>query len=446
MTAIRTFDIVVIGAGPSAIAALQGIAPGRSVAIVTGESAVQVAEKELHPKIRAVSVENGEAPAVANAYRRAHDPARPLFSTAAMGGLANYWGQQFLRYESQDPWPKDLFPDYGAYVSECEAIEHAFLLTGGEEVRPRRGLAPGFRVRVPRLLIGASGRTAEHLMTMRTMLGRVADNLHAEIFRQRATSVRGEGPDPEVALEDGQVIRASVVLLCAGVIGTARIVQQSFPDIDRLRFSDHAPWMLYALGLGDLFALRPKTALRHFNALTLEKTAEGAVTSFASLYDMGRAELNLLLASTIGRTSRMLRGLSAPPGASLLKPVQIWTGRTFDEIEVQASAGVATAVDEGGAAPASDEGLAEARAALSSLGARILKVSRTSPGYGFHYHGLKVKTEGGPFSPVHDFLSERSGGRIVCADASILPRIGVRPHTLTAMAASRRIARQAMDG
>lgn len=440
----RTFDIVVVGAGPSAVAALHGIGDCGSVAIVSGETTRSPSVSDLHPKIRAVSVESGERPAAAIAYARAHD-AKPLLSSAGAGGLANYWGQQFVRYAPGDPWPTTVFADYAAYIDACEAVEGLFALVGGEEVRPASPLEGGYSLRTPRLLVGAAGVPGTGLLAMRLAFQAAAERTWSQVFRTRAVAVRSDRQGCEVRLEDGSILRAGRVLLASGVIGTARIVQESFPDIRRLRFSDHAPWMLYTVGLGEAYGLRPRSAPRHFNALTLEKEAEGQVLSFSSLYDMGRAELNLLLASTLGHTFQGFRGLGAPWGASLLKPVQIWTPDTFDEVEIDTASGLASSTASGPVDPASDAMLADAAAALRRLGGRRLKVSRTAPGFGFHYHALKAENPDGRFHPISEVLMDRCGERVVCADASVLAHIGVRPHTLTAMATVQRIANRAVQ-
>jgi hypothetical protein len=75
---------------------------------------------------------------------------------------------------------------------------------------------------------------------------------------------------------------------------------------------------------------------------------------------------------------------------------------------------------------------------LTALGGRILKMSRTQPGSGFHYHGLEVMGKNANYTPVANLLKERTGAGVTCVDASMLHKIGCRPHTLTAMASGRR--------
>src|SRR4051812_17986883 len=83
------FDVVVIGAGPTAIAALDGLTGTKRVAVVTGATPSLVPSDQLHPKIQAVSIHRREMAGVAELVMHAAER-KPLFSTAAVGGLANY--------------------------------------------------------------------------------------------------------------------------------------------------------------------------------------------------------------------------------------------------------------------------------------------------------------------------------------------------------------------
>ena len=70
----------------------------------------------------------------------------------------------------------------------------------------------------------------------------------------------------------------------------------------------------------------------------------------------------------------------------------------------------------------------------------------TSPGEGFHYHAGEVSIDGSHFMPLALCLDERFAGLVTCLDASILPEIGCRPHTLTAMAAAWQLTRKKLQG
>jgi len=436
------YDIVIVGAGPAAVAALGAMAQGPRIAVVTG--AVPSAEKRasLHPKIQAVSLAQDEAAGVAERIGGTGRRSRPLFSTAAVGGLANYWGQQFVR--ESDAWPRDAFADFPAYERACARIERLFTLEGGEPVSP--GLfGEGFRLSRPRLLAGASAGEGTGLSGMRLAFASAAASGGAQVVARRARRLLPAGARWAVELDDGSRLVAPRVLLAAGVIGDGQILLRSFPDLEALRFRDHTPWLLFTFGAKRHF---PALAAgpRPFNALTVQQDTPGGCDLFASFYDMRGADLNLLLASTLGRAHPRLRGWPSPPGAGLVTPVQVWTPDTYGSVEIARVGGEAAFTSEPASADGPDAGLAEFASRLGRLGCRILRAKRTEPAFGYHYHDLRLRQrDGGGWSNVADLLQDRTGGVVVCVDAADLGRIGCRPHTLTVMARALVRAEMALE-
>jgi len=429
---MNQFDVVVVGSGPCAIAALGALPKGKRIAIVTGATSNRVRRHLLHPKIQTVSLEQDKEAGVADPVEFS-TPSAPLFATAIVGGLANYWGQQFLRYELGDPYLANVFGSYDAYLRDCEAIEREFLLKGGDELEGPTGLLPGYRCLSPRLLVGAKKAPGAGLLAMRHAFDHASSS--ANVFSSRVQRLsRDAGRLWSVQLSEGDAIRSPKVVLAAGVVGTAQILLKSFDDISAVSFRDHSPVMLYAYGLSSL--LKAVGTSRHFNSLSIEKRTQCRTEAFASLYNMGLAELNLLLASTIGRALPALRGWSAPSWASRVQPVQVWTDRSFVGLEIDARSGRVSSTP---VATEADPTLEEMRAMLRALGAKPFHASRTKPGSGFHYHALTVSTGRGDPRPLPDLLTERSDGALISVDSSILPSIGLRPHTLTAMATARRL-------
>ncbi len=426
------FDTILIGAGPCAVAALDALDRHQRVAVVTGESGEHFAPKLLHPKVRTVAVEREERPGVADMLERSFAPGKPLFATAITGGLANYWGQQVLRYEPGDPYPHTLFPDHDAYLRDCAAVERLFHISGGKVVS--HDVPKGYACRQPRLMEGTMSSHGAGLRATRSAFNTLPK---AATYDTPAERLQRGGAGWQVQLASGEMITAPRILLAAGVIGTARLLMASFPMIRQASFGDQTPWMLYVTGLG---RLRPEGGAAHFNALTIEKISgsekggNGRVTLFASLYDMGRAEFNLLLASTIGHTSSMFRGWPAPPVGGLVQPVQVWTPNSFATLRLDTKGVIsADTVDD-----TPDAALEEFRALLQRLGGKVRRATQTTPGLGYHYHALRLShddVEAG----VAESLHALTDGAVRCVDASALPNIGLRPHSLTAMATARRL-------
>ncbi len=433
------YDVVVVGSGPAAVAALDALASlkatasGLRVAVLTG--AVPSAERRhaLHPKIQAVSLDQAEAAGVAERVAAPDPRTRPIFSTAAVGGLANYWGQQFVRWTKHDPWPRDAFADFGAYERTCARVERLFALQGGEAIDPG-GFGDGYVLARPRLLAGSAGGGDTGLTAMRLAFAAAAEAAGARVIARRARRIVRAGTRWAAELDDSTRVIAPRILLAAGVIGDGQLMLRSFPDLSALQFTDHTPWLLFTLGATRHLPTRD-AGLRPFNVLTVQRDTPAGCDLFASFYDMRGADLNLLLASTLGRSHPWLRGWPSPPGAGLVTPVQVWTPQTYGRVEIAVVDGASVFTSEAQHIEGPEQEVAELAARLRSLGCRVLRAKRTEPAFGYHYHRLRLRSAAGErWSEVGDLLADRTGGAVTCVDAADLERIGCRPHTLTAMA------------
>src|SRR5262245_17862864 len=127
----EVYDIALIGSGPVAVAALAALPEGMKIVIATGEKkSAACRETKTHFKIRAVAAGRREKPGVISipflGSKKGH-----LVDSATPGGLANYWGQQFVRYEESDPWPRDVFASHSEYIHDCARIEALFTCSPG---------------------------------------------------------------------------------------------------------------------------------------------------------------------------------------------------------------------------------------------------------------------------------------------------------------------------
>lgn len=434
------FDVVIVGSGPAAVAALDGL-PDRdmSVAVITGAAPAAVRRSALHAKIQSESLRQREAPGVAELLPYSPAPSKDLFATAAVGGLANYWGQGCVRLGSGDPWPADVFSSHNDYLNACARIESLFEISGGEIIDSDT-LGAAYIGYKPRLLVGSAENGAAGLKSMRRVFEASARTRQAEVFNTRVNRIAYEAKRPILHLDDGRRIESKCVLLAAGAIGDARLIARSWPEVAATYISDHAPWMVYTVGARLRTRADGVASRRHFNALTIAKTEGERNTTFASMYDMSKADLNLLLASTLGAALPILRGWPAPPGLQLLRPIQIWTAKTVDVIKIDARKGCALLHSKGVEAPTADPALQALIDALKKASLAISSAQPTPPGRGFHYHNLTVDSGAQGVLSVNDFLSQRTDGAVICVDGAASAAIGCQPPTLTMMAKARRLA------
>lgn len=433
------FDVVLIGSGPAAVAALAA-APARArIGIVTGATRTRV--RVTHSKIRAVAFERRELPGVGDIMPFTDGNAGSLFSTATVGGLASYWGQQFVRYAPADPWPRDIFGDHAAYLRACAAIEAMFRIEGSGGDQDTVSLGGSYLASSPRLLVGTAAAVDAGLLAMRAVFADLASKAGATIIGERAVSFARDGDDVKIRLENGDRLAADRLIIAAGVVGSLRLIMAACPEIAATRFDDHAPFMLYALGAGALRSRLPRRPTRHFNALTIEHIEHDRTRLFASLYDMRHASMSLFLAA-VGLPPA-LRGWRAPQLAGVLSPIQVWTQATRQRIEICADGRVA--VVENAPAAADDPDATALLGWLKSQGVRV-RVGGSAPGMGFHYHRATLSLNHVDFTSPDIFLTERFGNVVHCVDASLLGTIGCRPPTLTAMAAALERSKRAWQG
>jgi hypothetical protein len=433
----QNFDVVVIGAGPAAVAALSAAPVGARICVVTGIASTPFDRKvRVHPKIRAIAYERCELPGLSDFLPFNNGSGAGFFSTAAVGGLASYWGQQFVRYQEGDRWPAEIFDGYGDYEHTCSQLEAMFALTTDSEREwTDATMAEHYVAHTPRLLVGDDKQPRSGLDAMGRAFEKLSASRHAATTPLRAISWMTEGANVRVTLSNGESVRGSRLVIASGVLGTLRLVMNSCPELTAARFSDHNPYYLYALGLGRVLRVQGTKTNDHFNALTIERIESGRSRLFASVYLMSRAPLSLLL-STAGLLPS-LRGWPAPSFVDLVKPLQVWTEASTARYQLDRDGHALVKI----AAPPMDEDVVLG-AFVKSLKARgvLLRIGRREPSGGFHFHGADVTVDGDTFTQLHHYIDARFEGRAICVDASVLREISCRPHTLTAMASAHRLA------
>jgi hypothetical protein len=202
-----------------------------------------------------------------------------LADTASVGGLANYWGQQFLRYRENDPWPREFFETYSTYCEACSEIEGLFSVDIGETQLKLNNLPATFQLATPRLVSGVVAAQSNGLTAMRLAFERLAFQREIEVLPAIATRLSKIKNGIQVELADGSTLNAKAVLMCAGVISSLRIAMNSDPDIVAVKLKDHAPTMLYVADLGGKLNLFKAKQSNHFNTLTIEDVSDSRQSS-----------------------------------------------------------------------------------------------------------------------------------------------------------------------
>jgi choline dehydrogenase-like flavoprotein len=438
----QSFDVVIIGAGPAAVAALSAAPSGGRICVVTGIVSPFIEENaRVHPKIRAVAYERSEASGLSDFLPFDDGRGAGIFCTAALGGLANYWGQQFVRYQEGDAWPADIFDNYIDYERACSHVEAMFALSQvSENGWDDAAISERYIAHTPRLLVGTDEEPQSGLQAMRQAFQRLAASRKAQTTPLRATCWRTDGDGVCVMLSNGENVRGRRLILAAGVIGTLRLAMESCPELKAARFCDYNPYWLYTCGLDRILRVQRAGGYDHFNTLTIERIERSRCHLFASVYRMSRASLSLLLAA-VG-LPLCLRGWRVPPFVDLVKPVQVWTETS--KVRYRLDRNSATSTKSEASEADADEELGAFVGCLKSRGV-LLRIGAPEPGGGFHYHAADVTVDGVNFARLCHYIEGRFNGRAICVDASVLREIGCRPHTLTAMASAHKLSSLALQ-
>lgn len=429
------YDLVLIGSGPAAYAALLAIKGHRgSFAVVTGETTNEGVVDGIHPKIQSVAFERRSPPMLSEFVKfRGEGP--DLFSTAEVGGLANYWGQQLWRYG-----PKEVdavtsgFVSWKNYLSSCDAIESRLQIVGGELIKSLPLRQTSVNICRPRLLTGLVGQPnlgAGAMSAAFTALLNEAPT--ARVFNARVSVMIDDPEYVRLSLLGGGEILTRRVLLAGGVMGNSALIFRSLPSITECYFKDHSPYMLTTLGLKRAVGSLASNPHDHFNAVSLTLTGENGCELFASVYSLSRAPLSLL--TTMAGLGPWFRGKRGWKAMDFLRPMQVWTPDATEEIRYSSDPAFLEVLSTGG--DRHDPILCQFKDWLISKGVKV-RLSRAAPGQGFHYHFLRF---GASRTPISDVFRQVFSGRVRCIDASALPSIGCAPHSLTAMALAHHCVR-----
>jgi len=438
------FDVAIVGAGPAAIGALWGLqsAQGgsRTVAVLTGETGAGDMPRPdstwVHPKVRKVIFE-ARMQRVIGQFVPTNSLGKSyyLFETACRGGLTSFWGQQFVRLLKPDfvaAMPGQTFDDYEAAfdliegrlgLAQPEAIDGWTLPDGFDLViRPTTIVEP-IDSFVHQFALASAGTT---------------------VIRQRLTRLERASQSYRLVFEDGEGIEAGRVILASGVIGTARILMRSVPELRHARFRDHMPVFLHSVSLGNRHCRTARRQSTNMNMASIEVTRAGQLCAFLSIYNVRKMPANLLLAHfglpMLGALSgRNLEILPLP-----FYPVQTWTRDSFVEIDLERA-------DEEIVARRcrfqdNPEGLQLARTALKACGLREIRLSPTPAGMGFHYHALQLSEDGVAYDSARSQITRLFGDDVLIVDGSVLPWLSPRPHTETLVANALISTRSMMNG
>lgn len=441
---MRRFDIVIVGSGPAAVGSLWGLQSGpislRNVAILTGEAPAyggsEVSLSKIHSKVRNSIFESSMNDAICNFIPMASS-GKPyfLFETACRAGLSAFWGQQFTRVSRQDfssPSAEYAYEDYEPVFEDIErrlGVETVEALTRSE--------LPGgldMVMKPPSLVKPLNAFALEFELA----------SVEATVIARRLARIERIDQEFRLVCEDGEEIVCGRVILASGLLGTMRILMNSVPGVRYARFLDHMPHLFHTVSVRNR---RPRRARRQFvnmNIAAIEVARAGRVLAFLSIYDIQQMPANLVLAQFGLPMQRLMQGRHLSFLPIPYYPIQIWTKDGFVEIQLERT-GTDTSCTEF-RIQRDDDGLKIAKTAIRSFGFIEVHRSSTPPGFGFHYHALRLSSDGLDYKSAQELAASQFGSNVVIVDGSVMPRLSPRPHTETLVANAFIAARAVQAG
>lgn len=436
----KLFDLIVIGAGPSAIATLSALPNNVTTAVITGETDNKTKILKLHPQIRTVAKKGFDNPGLANQLFFSNSKAGYLSNTAIVGGLANYWGKQFVHYEQNDPFPADCFNSYENYRKAVDKVKENFSCFPDIGNSNTPFLFGNYLAYKPCLLRGTKKQPQVGLNAMKKIFYSLATEKNIKIVPGFVQKLGMTDKALSVELSNGERIYANQVFLAAGVVGSLQLILASCQNANFARLKDHSPYMYYFLSRKGAIKKLCNKYQSDFNQLTVEEQKSEKVKLFASIYNLSNESIGLLLATL--RLPPIMANVNMPKFFNVIKPIQIWTNESWSTYEISKEAKKAKIIKS--SSMNVDKTLQRFENELKTQG-HILQRKTTACGFGFHYHGGKISDDGDNFENAVDYIKNSFGNRLKIADATALPVIGVRPHTLTMMAYAYQIARKTFN-
>lgn len=455
------FDLCIIGAGPVAFAALKALETRQKqdhnslkialVSPVADRFSHQAIPPNWHAKIKSEIKRAGYMPKELGCWdrrwpqkgKKMRGPAGHLAQLADHGGLANYWGQQVHIIEKAGLWPKEFFANHSAYKKACLHLLASFTVEGGGLLK--RATHSEGRAEEPQILLSSAEARlddgTDDGCAVRQAMQTLLQQMDIIQVNKPAERLSCHGDHVQVHLPDEKIPARRVILAC-GVIGTGKLLLDSFSPKHSFGFQDHTPVQLLSvnLNLRDMLARRKRRVTEkaplHFNKLSVRQTGR----YFASVYDLPDFDPRLLSNLIFTKSSAPVFKSHLPWLASLLAPIQFWSHDTqarcanFNRHSAGFEADTSPDIVE--------EDMQIFSAFMRELGHVVLPFySKPSPpGDGFHYFNLTFS--GGLGSNWPTALQNASGDRIRAVGGALHKTIDVVPPTLSFMASSYKIMKE----
>lgn len=429
---MKIYDIILIGSGPSAVASLLSFDKDISSAVITGYTHNQSRDINCHAKFRFLSKKLNKPLNLTDSLHFKKSKVGSISNCSIVGGMTNYWGQQFDNYLKEDPWSREIFKNYNHYINISKLIKSNLPIYYKSQTEKKNNI----EIDNPKILTAQKNHNFDKYNEIAGLFNNLIKKNKVSVIDSKVVSIIKRDGNFELYTSKYEKIISKKIILAAGCYGSSLIAMNSFEKIKRIKFKDHAPELIYYIRKKNWPNFKNTNSIKNMNSKSYRVINKNKTELFASFYQMSNMPIGLILSNF--NLPIINLNISLPEFLDIFCPIQVWSKNTFQEYEIDRNSKFANFYHHD---QFKDNQLDTFKSTLKDYGS-IVSIRKTPPGFGFHYHRGQVTLDNNNYVSLNKFLKEEYGENLLLSDSSALQNIGVVPPTLTYMATSYQLSKE----
>ncbi len=400
---MRVYNNIIVGSGPIGSHVFKRLK--KNSLIITGETGKTISSKNIHPKIR-LELEKNTKKITDLIYSKKNNFF--LYSSAEVGGLANYWGGQFFDYKKNEYWPKEIFKKFSIYEKTIRIIDKMYPVDKSKIIKQIKSNKLTINQLLPPLF--------KNKIVNKSSLKKEAKK---NLIEDRVISFKKLKNNIVQVITEKKVFYCKKLILCTGPIGNSLILLRSFKNINYLKFKDDNPRMIFGFNLGRKKYLHNK----HDKVMDFDILKSNKLLAYSTIYNIDPNHFNFFLKPIVNFFRDFIR--------MFFFYGQFWVSNEYNEIKIKKNGSDFVISAETINPSKNDVSIIKE---LGHIGFKVIKILKLKFAYGFHYHCLKINHEGKIHS-INNFVKKmKLNNNVFCLDSSVIEKIGLKPPTKTYLA------------
>lgn len=415
----KIYHKIIIGSGPSAIGGILGLKDQNyKTIVVTGNEKKEINKinfKKVHKKI---SFENN----ISKLGNFFFNKSEALYSICDIGGFGNYWGQgsEYVKYKNL--YNKSYFKSNKDYQNIIKFLYNIFKISVDDH---KIELNIGKLYSSP-ILENSINKSNTGLNSFKETFNFIVKKKKIRVLKDKVIQIRKSKNFFKLNTKLGKEYYCKKVFLAAGALGNSKILLNSDDDINNLSFFDDCPWLIYALNLNK----KLKSEASDKTSLIFSKLNK----YFLSFYNMSKIKLSFFIFYFFNIKINFFNHFKCS-SLNFFSFIQLWASETNVEFLINKSHGFKIIANK------KNRSIKNFKKKLIKDKIFPLRIMKTKPGHGFHYHNLLVHKKNNKIN-IQKYLKFKFKKNIFCIDSSIIEKINPGPFTITQMAISYNIMKK----